>query len=118
MSSGGQHEYTSTACWHAVEDNRPELHSSCRATCKYAPGNQVEYCMCLCHAQGIRPPIMQPWVDQAREVAESLLAVINAHGIDLNVAAPKLAAQLKTPETFWIRGEAQPPGRWIPPGDR
>jgi len=50
------HRYLSTACLHAVEDNRPELHAHCDAMvgfqgvkrpaqCKWCD----EHCVCSCH---------------------------------------------------------------------
>lgn len=108
------HRYTSTACEHALREGRPELHAECRLSCKYAPDG-IESCRCPCHADGAPAELPPPWVDQARDVAIRLLAVIRENGINLGRAEPDLnEALLYGPNMFWLRGEAQPAGEWRP----
>jgi hypothetical protein len=52
LGSGGDdgpaHGYLSTACLHALTDERPELHEACRVSCKYG----AELCCCpVCNHQ-------------------------------------------------------------------
>ena len=106
------HRYTSTACEHALHEGRPELHAECRLSCKYAPDG-IESCRCSCHIEGAPAELPLPWVDQARDVAIRLLAVVREHGINLGRAEPDLnEAILYDPNMFWLRGEVQAAGEW------
>lgn len=114
MKTTGVHEYLSTACWHELNDDRPELHGSCRASCKYAPGDP-EYCVCPNHPENDSRELPPSWVDQARNVALRLLAVIDDAGIDLASAEPDLHERRRwDPTLFWVRGEEHLPGEWQP----
>jgi hypothetical protein len=122
MTTTGAHEYLSTACWHELNDGRPELHGSCRASCKFAPGGP-EYCVCPNHPENDGSPAPQSWVDQARDAARRLLTVLESGGA-LTVRDPELSRLIRTdPDLFWLRGEEQPPGEWrssphqLPPGN-
>lgn len=108
------HRYTSSACEHAIHENRPELHAQCRLSCKYAPDG-IESCRCTCHTAGEPVELPPPWVDQARNAAVRLLAVINRCGIDLRDQDPDLYESIRDdPAMFWLRGEVQPAGEWNP----
>lgn len=108
------HPYVSAACLHAVGENRPGLHASCRSSCKYAPGGSPEYCRCSCHPQDPSRAAPVSWVDQAREVALELLDGLRAAGVDL---PGDLAERIEgDPALFWLRGEIIPPGEWKDPG--
>lgn len=103
------HEYLSTACWHAVNDNEPGLHTSCRNVCKYCPGG----CSCDCHQVAGTQPGRTSWVDQARGTALRLLEHLRDAGADLAERDPHLARVLaEDPAFFWARGEERPPGTW------
>ena len=113
MTTTWVHHYISSACMHALGEERPGLHAGCRLSCKYAEDG-IESCECPCHAEGATtltlPP---PWVDQARDVAIRLLAVIRENGINLGRAEPDLSeAILYDPDMFWLRDEVQPAGVW------
>lgn len=106
------HRYISTACEHALHENRPELHAECRLSCKYSPDG-VESCTCPHHTGmplGEMPP---PWVDQARGIALELLTLIEE---DDHFRLPaELAERVRSdPNLFWLRREVQPPGQWRP----
>jgi len=108
------HRYVSTACEHAHYENRPELHGQCRRSCKYAPDG-IESCLCSCHTEGAPAELPPPWVDQARNAATRLLAVIERCGVDLRTQDPDLYEEIRDGrDMFWARGEVQPAGEWHP----
>src|SRR5690606_37077983 len=99
------HAYLSTACFHEQADDDPDLHGSCRATCKYCPAR----CSCPRHPVADDTPAAS-WVDQAREIAGALFAAIRPGDVP-----PALAERIADdPALFWLRGEVQPPGVWTP----
>lgn len=102
------HEYLSTACLHAIRDDDASLHAACRNVCKYCPAG----CHCACHlAAGSQPGHGSP-VDQARDIARTLLAAVKAGAMPSH-----LDEQIRSdPALFWLRGEERPPGEWR--GDR
>jgi len=113
--TGRLHVYLSTACWHELNDGRPELHASCRASCKFAEG-EPEYCSCPNHPENDDRPAPPPWVDQARNATIRLLAVIERCGVDLRTQDPDLYEEIRDGrDWFWARpGEVQPAGQWQP----
>lgn len=116
MSSTWVHQYVSTACAHAQGEDRPDLHASCRNTCKHAPPGQPESCACPCHGDAGTQPATGSPVDQARDLTAELLGVILLAGVDLDALVPDLSERLRTdPALFWARGEAMPPGQWQDP---
>ncbi|GAA3958103.1 hypothetical protein GCM10023085_45730 [Actinomadura viridis] len=109
------HEYLSTACWHAQNDGLPDLHTSCRNSCKYAAPGRPEYCVCPCHGEAGTQPGRSSWVDQARGTALRLLQHLDAAGVDLAAVDPHLARAIADdPAFFWARGEEAPSGQWRP----
>lgn len=103
------HEYLSTACFHALNDNNPDMHTSCRNSCKYCGGG----CSCECHRAAGTQPGRTSAVDQARGTALRLLQHLTDAGVDLAERDPHLARALaENPVFFWARGEERPPGRW------
>jgi hypothetical protein len=115
MTTAWAHHYISSACMHALGEERPGLHAGCRLSCKYAEDG-VESCECPCHAEDATtlklPP---PWVDQARDVVVRLLAITMRCGVDLRHEDPDLFETIRdAPEMFWARGEVQPAGIWRP----
>ena len=109
--SGEAHEYLSTACWHELNDDRPELHASCRQSCKFGD----ESCRCPNHPENDDRPAPPAWVDQAREVARRLLDAVQITEEGLGGTDPELRRRIRTdPDLFWLRGEEQPPGEWRP----
>lgn len=112
MTTGWIHHYVSTACEHAQMESRPELHTSCRNECKYATGTP-EPCQCSCHGEsGTQPGRTSP-VDQARDVARDLLAVVLQRPLSGPVLSPELEDRIAhDPGLFWLRGEEHPPGEW------
>lgn len=112
----GRHTYLSTACWHEMDDPDAAAHGDCRATCKWCN----EPCACPNHPAGDNTTTGAgpAWVDQARDTARRLLAVLQSAGVDVADHDPELAAALTNgPEMFWARGEEQPPGQWRPVED-
>ncbi len=106
-----RHEYLSTACWHEQEDSDPALHAQCRKSCKTCD----EPCRCPNHPAEDDRELPPPWVDQARDVAIRLLAVVREHGINLGRAEPDLNEAIRyDPNMFWLRGEVQAAGEWHP----
>lgn len=104
-----EHEYLSTACWHELNDGRPELHAKCRAICKY--GDTPEMCRCRNHVEG--ETRTESEIDRARGLALRLLAAVDTAGVDLAVVDRRLARAItEDPSLFWLRGEEQPPGEW------
>ena len=107
MPGHAPHYYLSTACLHEEDD--PDLHRSCRLTCKFCDAP----CRCPNHpAAGATAPA--PWVDQARNMARRLLGMATLAGAaDL----PELYAEIDAdPALFWLRdGGEQPPGTWREP---
>jgi hypothetical protein len=96
------HEYLSTACWHALFDGNQKLHGSCRSSCKFC----TRHCGCSCHPQPEGEQAVS-WVDQARDVALALLAEIEASAPTRMSTA--LRQRIETdPALFWLRGEEQP----------
>jgi hypothetical protein len=97
--TGGQHEYTSTACLHGEC-------GSCRKTCKYCGVS----CGCqrpLC-THNLTEPGPASWVDQARGIARELLAAFNRDDM-----SHELVLRIRDdPDLFWLRGEEAPPGTW------
>jgi hypothetical protein len=51
---------------------------------------------------------MPPWVDQAREIAVGLLAVVRGSG-SRDELMDRIA---RDPALFWLRGEVEPVGIW------
>jgi hypothetical protein len=106
-----EHVYLSTACWHALNDGDPEMHTSCRNQCKFCPAG----CACRCHASAGTQPGRTSSVDQARGTALRLLQHLTEAGVDLAERDPHLARALaEDPAFFWARGEERPPGEWRP----
>jgi len=95
------HAYVSTACHHGEC-------GACRNTCKYCDAP----CSHGCHpASG--PPLPEPWVDQARDIARELLRCGLGTG---EAVPPELLHRIASdPALFWLRGETAPPGKWAPP---
>lgn len=88
-----QHEYISTACLHGHC-------GSCRQTCKFCDAS----CRHDCH--GKTGPLPVARVDQARDVARQMLAVLPMR----NMPAELLWRIQDDPDLFWLRGEEVPPG--------
>lgn len=115
MTAPVRHAYLSTACWHAQNDNRPELHAGCRNSCKHALEGTTEPCICPCHGEAGTQPGQAGGVDQARDAFTRLLAITERCGVDLRVEDPDLFEVLRDdPDWFWARGEVQPAGEWQP----
>jgi len=87
------HDYMSTACMHSQC-------GSCRQTCKFCDAP----CQHDCHTGTGPQPV--PWVDQARDVARELLAVLPIRNLPLDL----MARIGDDPDLFWLRGEEVPPG--------
>lgn len=99
------HEYLSTACWHELNDNDPDLHTSCRQTCKTCD----RPCSCPSHPTDDDPTAPPAWVDQARDLAVELLALVDL------TQHPELAERIATDRhLFWARNEVQQSGEWRP----
>lgn len=93
------HEYLSTACWHALFDGNETLHAVCRNTCKYCD----HPCGCACHGKAGHEHGIA-WVDQARNIARDLLAEIEASAPTRMSTA--LRQRIETdPALFWLRRE-------------
>ena len=108
MTTTWTHRYLSTACEHAINEGRPELHTACRNSCKYATEGHPEYCVCACHGEARTQPGRTAWVDQARDVARELYRY--------GYVTPEMEERVATdPALFWLRGEEAPPGEWQPP---
>lgn len=113
--TGWVHHYVSTACEHAVGENRPELHAACRLSCKFAEDG-AESCRCPCHLGAPVDAFPPPWVDQAQGIARELLAAVEATREGLEGVNPDLYRRCREdPHLFWLRGEVQPPGEWRAP---
>ncbi|WP_329521193.1 hypothetical protein [Spirillospora sp. NBC_01491] len=105
------HRYLSTACQHEADDGNPELHGSCRQTCKWCNAS----CMCRRHPAADAAAHPPHWLDQARGVALRLYGHLQARGVDLDDVDPHLARAFREdPAMFWVRGEVLPPGEWRP----
>lgn len=113
MKTRSAHEYLSTACWHELNEGKPDLHGSCRASCKFGEG---EFCTCPNHPENDARSHPLSWVDQARGGFLRLLAHLPAAGVDLTAIDPHLARAIADdPAWFWARGEIQPDGVRTPP---
>jgi hypothetical protein len=107
-----QHEYLSTACYHELHDNRPELHAKCRAVCKY--GDTPEMCRCPNHVEGEERDDAE--VDVARKVARALLDDIDRLPDGRYLLDPDLRKRLEfDPSLWWLREGEQSPGEWRRP---
>ena len=112
MTEAWVHHYISTACEHALGENRPDLHASCRLSCKFAEDG-VESCRCPCHTGTPPEEFPLPPVDQARNIAGELWAVIHRWP---HLVPRALRDRIDSDRhLFWLRGEVQPPGVWTPP---
>lgn len=103
--------YLSTACWHEVNDGNPEMHASCRATCKWC--SQV--CSCPNHPAEDTVSAPPHWVDQARDVARELTDVLGGWKALTGLPGDLGERAANDPALFWLRGEEAPPGEWQPP---
>jgi hypothetical protein len=108
--TGWVHHYISTACEHAVGEGKPELHASCRLSCKWAEDGQ-ESCRCPCHFGTPPEELPPPWVDQARDLALELIDLLGGPRVLPGELGNRVATD---PALFWARGEVQPPGEWQP----
>lgn len=108
--TGWVHEYVSTACLHALNEPRPELHSACRNDCKY--GDAPEPCRCPCHGEAGTQPGRTSQVDQARDIARELYNQAWRFG---NVSEELEQRVATDPALFWLRGEEREPDTWTPP---
>jgi hypothetical protein len=91
------HDYTSTACLH-------DLCEACRRSCKFCDSPcQCARDDCVHDDPGSLPV---PWVDQARDVARQMFAVLPMRNMPLDLFQ-RIGSD---PDLFWLRGEEAPPG--------
>ncbi len=113
-ATGWTHHYMSTACEHALGEGKPELHASCRLSCKFAAG--VEPCRCPCHTGTLPADFPPPPVDQARDIAIELHETLARWP---HLMPRELRDRIASdPHLFWLRGETRPPGEWKPAADQ